>query len=80
VTVDPVEVPPDVLSEQTLRALIEEFVTRDGTDYGSVERSLEEKVADVRAQLARGEVRIVFDPESETATLITALQLAGADG
>jgi len=70
--VDPVEVPTDALSPEALRALIEEFVTRDGTDYGSVERSLEEKVAAVRGQLARGEVRIVFDPESETTTLIIA--------
>jgi len=70
--VDAIEVPTDALSKEALRALIEEFVTRDGTDYGSVERSLEEKVAAVRAQLARGEVRIVFDPESETTTLIAA--------
>ena len=74
---EPVEVPPDSLSREALRALIEEFVTRDGTDYGAVERSLDEKVAAVRVQLARGEVRIVFDPESETITLITAERLRG---
>ena len=64
-----IEVPQDALSPEALRALIEEFVTRDGTDYGSVERGLEAKVAAVMHQLARGEVRIVFDPDSETTTI-----------
>lgn len=69
---DPVEIPTDALSPDALRALLEEFVSRDGTDYGAVEKSLEEKVADVRRQLARGEVRIVFDPGSETTTIVPA--------
>ena len=66
------EVPPSSLSREALRALVEEFVTRDGTDYGAVERSLDAKVADVLLQLDRGEVCIVFDPESETTTLVRA--------
>ncbi len=69
---EPVEVPHDRLAPDTLRNLIEEFVTRDGTDYGPVERSLDSKVADVRAQLERGEVRIVFDPETGTANIVLA--------
>jgi uncharacterized protein YheU (UPF0270 family) len=68
--VKPIEVPPGELSRDVLRALVEEYVTRDGTDYGAVERSLEEKVSAVLRQIARGEVRIVFDPESETTTLV----------
>ena len=67
---EPIEVPPGALPRDVLRALVEEFVTRDGTDYGTVERSLEEKVSAVLSQIARGEVRIVFDPESETTTLL----------
>ena len=66
-----IEIPPSDLSREALRALIEEFVTRDGTDYGAVERSLDAKVADVMHQLARGEVRIVFDSESETTTIVS---------
>jgi uncharacterized protein len=65
-----VEVPVSALSRDALRALVEEFVTRDGTDYGAVERSLEAKVADVLRQLDRGEARIVFDPETETTTIV----------
>ena len=67
-----VELPPDALSPEALRDLVEEFVTRDGTDYGAVERGVEEKVAQVTAQLRSGEARLVFDPETETANIVLA--------
>jgi hypothetical protein len=52
-----------------LHGVIESFVLREGTDYGEREYSLEQKVAQVRAQLERGQARIVFDPESSTLTI-----------
>lgn len=67
---EPVEVPLDALPADTLRALIESFVAREGTDYGDRERTLEEKVADVRRQLDHGEARIVFDPETESVNIV----------
>lgn len=67
-----VEIPLDALSAQALRAVIESFVGREGTDYGERERTLEEKVADVRRQLERGEARIVFDPDSESVDIVPA--------
>ncbi len=42
---------------------------REGTDYGAREYSLEQKVAQVRAQLERGRARILFDPETGTVTI-----------
>jgi uncharacterized protein YheU (UPF0270 family) len=42
-------VPYTSLQPATLRAVIDEFVTRDTTDYGDRERSLDEKVEDVMA-------------------------------
>ena len=42
-----IEVRYSLLQPATLRALVEEFVTRDTTDYGERERTLEEKVKDV---------------------------------
>ena len=66
------DVPYTALSPEALRGLIEEFVTRPGTDYGPREASLEQKVADVMKQLARGEVRIVFDPGTGTANVVPA--------
>ncbi len=66
-----VELSPDDLSPEALRGLVEEFVTRDGTDYGAVERGVEEKIA----QLRSGEVRLVFDPQTETANVAPARDL-----
>lgn len=51
--------------------LIEEFITRDGTDYGEQEIALEHKVKQIERQLASGDVVIVFDPASESVSLLT---------
>ena len=70
-----IELSPDQLSPEALRGLVEEFVTRDGTDYGAVEQSVETKVAQVRAQIASGEARIVFDSETGSANIVLARDL-----
>jgi len=70
---DAVEIPYHQLSPEALRGLLAEFVTRDGTDYGARERSLEAKMADVRRLLERGEARVVFDPDSGTANIVVAV-------
>lgn len=69
-TSDPVEVPFRALSPDALRGVVEAFVLREGTDYGDREFSHEEKVQQLLAGLERGEVRIVFDPGTETVTLL----------
>jgi uncharacterized protein YheU (UPF0270 family) len=63
---EPVVVPHAQLEPETLRAVIESFVLREGTDYGEREYSLDQKVARVTGQLDRGDVRIIFDPDSGT--------------
>ena len=64
------EIPPSALSEEILRAIIEEFVSRDGTDYGLIERSLEEKVENVLDQINRQDVIIQFDQRTESVNLV----------
>ena len=64
-------VPYDQVPNEPLQRLLESFISREGTDYGVVERSLPEKVEDLREQLKRREVVIVFDGESESFNLIT---------
>ena len=64
------EIPHQKLSPEVLNAIIEEYVTREGTDYGR-EYSLEQKVAHVRAQLDRGIATIVFDPEDESCSIVS---------
>jgi uncharacterized protein YheU (UPF0270 family) len=61
-----VVVPPADLAPQTLQALIESFVLREGTEYGVQEVPLATKVAQVLRQLQRGEAQIVFDPATES--------------
>lgn len=73
---EPIVIPHGELSAQALRGVIESFVLREGTDYGEREYSLEQKVAHVRAQLERGQARILFDSQSNSVTL----EVAPADG
>jgi uncharacterized protein YheU (UPF0270 family) len=61
-----VEIPWSELSAGALRSLIEEFVSRDGTDYGTREVDHEDKVEQVARALREGRVRIVFDETTET--------------
>lgn len=63
-------IPPNQLSEDALQGVLEEFIGREGTDYGEQELTLDEKVARLRPQVARGEVLIVFDEFLETLTLM----------
>jgi uncharacterized protein len=70
-TPEPVVVPYTELSAELLHAVIESFVLREGTDYGEREIPLQEKVARVVGQLRRGEARILFDPQSESVTIVT---------
>ena len=65
-----IEVPYTDLSDEALRSLAQEFVTRDGTDYGSVEKSLDEKVALLIRQLETSRAKIYFDTESETINIV----------
>ncbi|MEO6516599.1 MAG: YheU family protein [Steroidobacteraceae bacterium] len=67
---EPVVVPHSALSSQALHGLVESFVLREGTDYGDREFTHEQKVAQVIAQLERGEARILYDPETESVTLL----------
>jgi uncharacterized protein YheU (UPF0270 family) len=69
-TPHPVAVPYTELDPALLQAVVESFVLREGTDYGEKEVSFETKVARVIQQLKSGEARILFDPESESVTIV----------
>ena len=73
----PVRVPPDDLEPDTLRAVVESFVLREGTDYGADETSLETKVAQVLTQLRRGDAHITFDPTTESVNLVVTSAIGG---
>jgi hypothetical protein len=64
-------IPYEQLSSDALQGLIEEFITREGTDYGVEEVSLATKVEQVKQLLRRRDVVVVFDFATETASLLT---------
>ena len=59
-------IPHTTLSPATLRAVVQEFVTRDGTDYSSVER----RVENVLRQLEAGRVDVYFDDQTATCNIV----------
>ncbi len=65
------QIPPDRLSNEALQGLLEEYISREGTDYGPREFSLEDKKRHVLGQIDRGKVVIAFDDESQSCNLLT---------
>ena len=65
-----VEIPYKRLDPETLRNVIQEFVTRDGADWGEVGGSLEEKIDLVIQQLRNRKVKVVFEMKSQTANIV----------
>ncbi|ELA9373076.1 YheU family protein [Vibrio parahaemolyticus] len=59
-------IPWQDIAPETLENLIREFVLREGTDYGAVEISLQNKIDQVKMQLEKGEAVIVFSELHET--------------
>jgi uncharacterized protein YheU (UPF0270 family) len=76
-TVAPIRVAPDDLKPDTLQAVIESFVLREGTDYGVHETPLETKVAQVLVQLRRGEAHLTFDPATESINVVVKRAIGG---
>jgi uncharacterized protein YheU (UPF0270 family) len=74
----PIRLSPDDLAPDTLRAVIESFVLREGTDYGQHETALDDKVAQVLKQLRRREAYVVFDPNSESVSIVVARAFDGS--
>ncbi len=63
-------IPYEKLSTEALAGLIEEFVTRDGTDTGYEKKSLVNDVAMVKRQLKTGDVVIVYDQSNKTSNIV----------
>ncbi len=63
-------IPHEKLSAEALQGLLEDYVSRDGTDSGYVRLSLKERADQVRRQLNRGEAMIVFDRKTQTPNIV----------
>ena len=65
-------IPVNKLSPEALQAVIEEFISRDGTDYGEIEVSQEVKFRQVKHELENGLAVLIFDDETETINIFLA--------
>lgn len=63
------KIPWQDLSDETLNAVIEDFVTREGTEYGHSEVSLETKIMQVKTQLQANHLYISYDSDSGSVSL-----------
>lgn len=61
--------PNDSLRPETLQAVIEDFITRDGAVHGHTDTPLHVQIDLVRRQLRSGKAVIVFDPATESCTI-----------
>ncbi len=65
-------IPVNRLSPKALQGVIEEFISRDGTDYGEIEASPETSFRRVKHKLENGLAVLVFDDETETTNIFSA--------
>ncbi|SPW31087.1 Uncharacterised protein family (UPF0270) [Edwardsiella tarda] len=77
--VNDVIIPWRDIAPTTLDNLIEAFVLREGTDYGEQEKSLAQKVEDVRQQLISGEAVVVWSELHESVNIMARSQFNGDD-
>ena len=70
-------IPEDSLDKELLERLLEEIVTRDGTDYGEIELSTEQKVKNALNGLKTGQTKLFWDADTESASLISKEQAKG---
>ena len=68
-------VPFENLSADALTGVIEDFINREGTDYGLEEVDHETKIQQILSQLRSGQALIAFDNNTETVTIIHKEQL-----
>ena len=71
-------IPWQQLAPETLESVLEAYVLREGTDYGWEEKSLADKVEDVRLQLQNGDAVLVWSELHETVNVMPRDAFDGA--
>ncbi|MCM2678387.1 YheU family protein [Echinimonas agarilytica] len=67
-------IPIEQLPPETLTAIIEAFVLREGTDYGADEATFDDKIEHVRMQLNNGTAVLVYSELHESVDIVPANQ------
>ncbi len=63
-------IPLEQLNTDTLQAIIEDFILREGTDYGAIDTSKSDKIAQVRQQLEQGTAVLVYSELHESVNIL----------
>mgnify|MGYP000137621078 FL=1 len=67
-------VPWQQINTDTLHQLLEEFASRNGTDYGAYETSLADKVSQLEIQLKQKRILVVYSELHESINIVPAEQ------
>ena len=70
-----IEIPFERISPDTLRNMLQEFVTREWADLGDSGYTLDDKIAQVLRQLQEHSAKVVYDATTETWNIVAAQQL-----
>ena len=62
------------IAPETLNKLLEEIVSRDGTDYGDSEVSIEQKINQVILKLKSGEACLCYDEQTESCNVLSTIE------
>ncbi len=68
-------IPYDQLSTDALTGVLEEYASREGTEYGVQDVPLASKVAQLKAQLVNNSACVVFDEDSGTCNLMLSADI-----
>ena len=63
-------IPLEQLNEDTLYAIIEDFILREGTDYGAIDATKEDKISQVKLQLKQGNAVLVYSELHESVNIL----------
>ena len=65
-----IDVPYEQLDPQTMRRMIEDFITAEWSDFGAEHSELEGKIDQVLRQLKKKQAKVVFNLESKAANIV----------
>lgn len=71
--------PLEQFDNDILQALLEDFVSRDGTDYGAYEYSLQQKCQQLHTQIQQKQAFIVYDALSQNCQILSKEQVHELD-
>ena len=63
-------IPLEQLNEDTLHAIIEDYILREGTDYGAIDATQTDKIEQIKLQLKQGSAVLVYSELHESVNIL----------